>query len=319
MPSMNFSRLILIACTFTTWMALAQPAPPGLPASRELPPMPPLGKSPVLFFRELLAMPAGSRLDALTNRSVVAQSNILAKITEYEAMPPDIRETRLRATHLRWLLLPLLRMTPGARRLEIGRLDDADKQFVRERLARWDQLSPSVQGEFLEHEATINYLIRISPRTSKPMVVELPPAPPGALKDMETGLARWSTLGSGDRDRMIDRFQDFFDLAPKAQTRTLNELTATERAQLEQLVRRFGSLDAEQRRRCLDAFQKIAQMTHEERAVFFKNAERWQAMSQEDRQAWRNVVRRAPDMPPLPPGMIVPGTPTRSAPATAVK
>ena len=60
-------------------------------------------------------------------------------------------------------------------------------------------------------------------------------------------------------------------------------------------------------------------MSHEERAVFFKNAERWQAMSQEDRQAWRNVVRRAPDMPPLPPGMIVPGTPTQSAPAAAVK
>lgn len=316
---MNFSRLILIACTLTTWMALAQPTPPGLPTQRELPPMPPLGKSPVLFFRELLAMPAGSRLDALTNRSIAAQSNILVKVAEYEAMPPEVRETRLRATHLRWLLLPLLRMTPEARRLEIGRLDDADKQFVRERLTRWDQLSSSVQAEFLEHEATINYLIRISPRTSKPMVVELPPAPPGALKDMETGLARWSTLGSGDRDRMIDRFQDFFDLAPKAQTRTLNELTATERAQLEQLVRRFGSLDAEQRRRCLDAFQKIAQMTQEERAVFFKNAERWQAMSQEDRQAWRNVVRRAPDMPPLPPGMIVPGTPTPSAPAAAVK
>lgn len=281
--------------------------------------MPPLGKSPVLFFRELLSMPAGSRIDALTNRSAVAQSNILAKIAEYEAMPADFRETRLRATHLRWLLLPLLRMTPEARRLEIGQLDDADKQFVRERLARWDQLSPSVQGEFLEHEATINYLIRISPRSSRPVVVELPPAPPGALKDMETGLARWSVLGSGDRDRMIDRFQDFFDLAPKAQTRTLNELSATERAQMEQLVRRFGSLDAEQRRRCLDAFQKIAQMTHEERALFFKNAERWQAMSQEDRQAWRNIVRRAPEMPPLPPGIIFPGTPTRSAPATAVK
>ena len=278
-----------------------------------------MAKSPVLFFRELLAMPAAERTSALTNRSASARTTILAKLAEYEAMPQEQREMKLRATHLRWLLLPLLRMPPEARRTEIDRLDEADKAFVLERLTRWDQLSPSVQGEFLEHEATINYLIRISPRTSKAMVVEVPPAPPGALKDMETGLARWSALGSGDRDRMIDRFQDFFDLAPKAQTRTLNELTALERTQMEQLVRRFGSLDAEQRRRCLDAFQKIAQMTHEERAVFFKNAERWQAMSQEDRQAWRNVVRRAPDMPPLPPGMIVPGTPTQSAPAAAGK
>ena len=318
---MIFSRLILmlIASSLIAGVAQAQPAPPSVPSRREMPPIPPLGRSPVLFFRELLAMPASQRINALTNRSAAARTNILIKVAEYEVMPPELREVRLRATHLRWLLLPLLRMQPGARGIEIGRLDDADKQFVLERLTRWDQLSPSVQNEFLEHEATINYLIRISPRSSKPVVVQLPPAPPGALRDMEAGLARWSGLAADDRDRMIDRFQDFFDLAPKAQTRALNELTATERTQMEQLVRRFGSLDAEQRRRCLEAFQKIAQMSHEERALFFRNAERWQAMSQEDRQAWRNVVRRAPEMPPLPPGMIVPGTPSVSAPASAVK
>lgn len=278
-----------------------------------------MGKSPVLFFRELLAMPADARVNALTNRSVVARTNILAKVTEYEAMTPEQREVKLRATHLRWLLLPLLRTPPDARRIEIERLDEADKQFVQDRLNRWDQLPATVQKEFLEHEATINYLIRVSPRSAKPVVLSLPPAPPGALREMEVGLTRWNGLASDDRDRMIDRFQDFFDLTPKAQTRTLNELSATERAQLEQLVKRFGSLDTEQRRRALEAFQKIVQMTAEERAQFFKNAERWQAMSQQDRQAWRNVVQRAPELPPIPPGMIIPGAPSPSAPAAAHK
>ncbi len=281
--------------------------------------MPPLGKSPVLFFRELLAMPAGDRINALTNRSVASQSNILAKVAEYEAMPPEPREIRLRATHLRWLLLPLLRRPPEARRLEIDRLDESDKAFVQERLAKWDGLSPAVRTEFLEHEATMNYLIRISPRTGKPVLMPLPPAPPGALREMKTGLTRWNELAPGDRDRMIERFQEFFDLTPKARTRTMDALSAAERAQMEQLLLRFGNLDADQRRRCLEAFEKIAQMGAEERAQFFRSAERWQAMSEGDRQAWRNVVRRAPEMPPLPPGIIIPGIPTPAAAASASK
>ena len=58
----------------------------------------------------------------------------------------------------------------------------------------------------------------------------------------------------------------------------------------------------EKRARCLRAFGKFASLTPEERAEFLQNAERWQAMSPAEREQFRNLVRQAPILPPLPPG-----------------
>ena len=69
--------------------------------------------SPVDFFRQLLAMSPDQRAAALTNRSPEIRARILAKVDEYEALDPDDRELRLRATDLRWWLTPLLRLPPA--------------------------------------------------------------------------------------------------------------------------------------------------------------------------------------------------------------
>ena len=53
-------------------------------------------------------MNAAERKQALTNRSPEGQKLILAKVREYESLPPDERELRLRVTELRWYLLPLM-------------------------------------------------------------------------------------------------------------------------------------------------------------------------------------------------------------------
>ena len=87
------------------------PAPQKLfsgPANLSLPPRPRL-KSPVDLFRELLAMTPAGRENFLTNRPPGIRNRILAKVREYGALDPNERELRLRATELRWYLLPLLR------------------------------------------------------------------------------------------------------------------------------------------------------------------------------------------------------------------
>jgi len=54
--------------------------------------------------------------------------------------------------------------------------------------------------------------------------------------------------------------------------------------------------------------------TETELAQFLKNAERWQAMSREDRKVWRSlVIRKAVPMPPLPPGLTNPGAAVKRA------
>ena len=54
-------------------------------------------------------MTPDERENFLTNRPPEIRKRILAKVGEYEALDPDERELRLRATELRWYLMPLLR------------------------------------------------------------------------------------------------------------------------------------------------------------------------------------------------------------------
>ena len=73
------------------------------------PPMPP---SPMDYFRSLLAMSPAQRESALAKKPARIRERILAKVNEYAALDPDERELRLRATELRWYLMPLLRTAP---------------------------------------------------------------------------------------------------------------------------------------------------------------------------------------------------------------
>ena len=72
------------------------------------------------FFRQLLAMTPDERDNFLTNRPPEIRARILAKVGEYEALDPNERELRLRATELRWYLMPLLRESPTNRAVQLA-------------------------------------------------------------------------------------------------------------------------------------------------------------------------------------------------------
>src|SRR4051812_4211960 len=65
-------------------------------------------KSPVALFRELLAMSPEERNGAIAIRPPDIQKRILEKLQEYEILPDELRELRLRETELRWYLRPLM-------------------------------------------------------------------------------------------------------------------------------------------------------------------------------------------------------------------
>jgi hypothetical protein len=124
LPGRNMIRLAvllgashLLAASLLAQTAANDPASaaansaPARPLVVSRPPMPPepvpaipQARSPISFFRELLAMNAAERRQALTNRSPEGQKQILADVREYESLPPDERELRLRVTELRWYL-----------------------------------------------------------------------------------------------------------------------------------------------------------------------------------------------------------------------
>jgi hypothetical protein len=273
----SFFFLAVAALFFT---AHAQnPSLPVKPAPRlnlsAPPPMPPMGPSPVEFFRQLLAMSPVERNQSLTNRSPEIRARILAKVREYQALGPDERELRLRATELRSYLMPLLR-SPSAEHAALLAQVPADlRELARTRLAQWDLLPPPLQQEFLANDKTLHYFAHLETPN--------PPVP------------------NPEQQKIAGQFNQFFELTPAERQQTLGLLSEAERAQMEKTLQSFEQLPPPQRRECVRNYAKFAGMSGAERAEFLKSAENWSKMSPTERQTWRDLVAHVPMLPPAPP------------------
>jgi len=244
--------------------------------------MPPLpqAQSPVSFFRQLLAMSPKERADSLTNRAPESRARILAKVREYQALGPDDRELRLRATELRWYLTPLLRAPRAGREARLALVPEDLRNLVKKRLEQWDILPPPVQQEFLANDKTLHYFASVE-TTNHP-------------------------AADATHQKIAEQFNSFFELSDAEKQQTLNSLSEAERAQMEKTLKAFEQLPPQQRFQCLRNYAKFSGMSTAERAEFLKSAERWSQLPPKERQAWRDLVARVPQWPPMPPAMVPP-------------
>lgn len=275
------------------------PAPPRslFAPTNIVPPLTPLtqAKSPVEFFRELLAMTPADRENYLTNRPPEIRSRLLAKIQEYQALDPGERELRLRATELRWYLPPLLHESPAGRAERLAAVPDGLRDLVSARLAQWDILPPPLQQEFLENERALRYFTHVDSTNG-------PPTPGGGWERTppDSDLARWNALSEEQRQRITDQFNQFFEFTPMEKQKTLGTLSPREQRQMERTLGTFAQLPPAQRRDCIRAFTKFAGMSPSDRAEFLKNAERWSQMSPQERRTWHDLVANVPPWPAMP-------------------
>ena len=277
----RWQQFIFVLALATAFSAAAQnpPLPPDaakisvVPANL-IPSVQPL-HSPVDFFRQLLAMTPSERLAALTNRPPEMRAKILAKVREYQALNPDERELRLRATELRWYLVPLLRLSPTNRVSRLAMVPTEMQELVKSRLQHWDILPPPLKQEFLTNDSTLHYFARVEPTNA--------------------------TVANPDQQKIADRFNQFFELTAAEKRSTLNTLSATERAQMEKTLQSFEKLPPRQRITCVQNYAKFAGMSAAERAQFLKNADDWSKMSPAERKTWRDLVKTVPLWPPMPP------------------
>ena len=260
------------------------------PSSRE--------KSPVDFFRELLVMSPDERDIFLTNRPPEIRARILAKVAEYEALDPNERELRLRATELRWYLMPLLRESPTNRDARLALIPPDMRGIVQDRLTEWSILPPTLQQEFLEHEHILRYFARMDTSNN--------PAENSGRAPSDDERSRWNALPEPEQRQVLAGFNQFFDLTPDEKQAALNTLSEAERRQMGKTLQAFGKMPPDQRAECVNAFAKFASMSETEKTEFLKNAERWSAMSPAERQAWRDLVVNVPQWPPLPVGWVTP-------------
>lgn len=262
--------------------------------------------SPVDFFRKLLAMAPEERAAFLTNRPPEIRRRILAKVDEYEALDPDQRELRLRATELRWYLMPLLRDSPTNRAARLAQVPADVRPLVEDRLQTWAILPPTLQQEFLDNARILDYFARLE-------ITRRPPSP-ADIAPSEAERAHWDSLPEAEQHQVAAGFKQFFELSEAEKKQALNTLSDVERQQMQSTLQAFGKLPANQRAECVNAFAKFAKMSAPEQAEFLRNARRWSAMTPTERQAWRDLVVNVPQWPPLPIGFVLPAPPPPSSP-----
>ena len=280
--------VVLQLCLASLWAQTNVPRA-QLKTGLESPPLPQPAKPPVDFFRELLAMTLAERQQALSDRLPETRRQILAKVREYESLKPNVRELRLRATELRWYLLPLMRISPTNRPAQLSIIPAEIRTLVDSRLREWDLLPPDVQKDFLAREATIRLFTQIQAATNSPPIP--PPIPSPNIEDFKR-------IPEEQRRILIERWDRFLGLSDQEKERTLQTLSVQERAQIEKTLRKFEDLTPAQRRDCVRSFEIFKQMSRTEQQEFLKNAGKWSAMKPEQRKQWQDLVASAPLVPP---------------------
>lgn len=289
MTRVRYLMITLLAVAGTVAAQPTAPVPSRFPlvAGQNIRlPLPPLPQSPVVLFRQMLAMSPAELTRSLTNRTPEARARIMAKVREYHAMDPNARELRLQATELRWYLTPLFRMAPADRAARLEQVPAELRDLIKSRLAEWDALPVTTQQEMLTDAKTLPYFAR----------VETNNAPLDAA-----------------HQKIADQFDRFFDLTAAEQAQCLATLSDAERAQMEKTLQSFQNLTPQQRFACIRNYARFAGMSAVERADFLKNAERWSQMSPDERQTWRNLVAQVPQWPLMPPSVppnLIPPHPT---------
>src|ERR1051325_821890 len=269
-------------------------------------------QSPVQTFRDLLAKSAAEREEVLVTKPAHYRKYLADKLAEYEALAPDQRELRLRMLQLKWHLLPLLHLPSVERAAQLARLTEDDRKLVTERLDEWDKLPPAAQKDLLDNQYTIDYFARLAASPPGQRLALLDRLSPEHRARLEGDFARLNALPADQRDRIYRNFTQFFELNEREQEKILAALPQSARGEMQKTVGALEKLPADQRQRCLEALQKFTAMNPAERDQFLRNAERWQGMSADQRESWRDLVRKLPPEPPLPPGFL---PPTASAPA----
>jgi hypothetical protein len=255
----------------------------------------------------------------LADRPPENRKRLIAKLAEYKMLDADQRDLRFTATELHWYLLPLMRTAATNRVEQVKTLPEKYRKLVEDRLNEWDRLPRAVQKELLDNEAAIQYFTDQRAHNTNSISAARRAA-------LEGGVRQLQAMPEAQRQKLLDRFNQFFELTSREKTEALSSLPEAERRQIEKTLRDFGQLSGKQRAQCLRSFPKFLSLSVPERQQFLKKADRWAMMSPKERQQWRDLVRQVPmlpeglnprAMPPLPdsppdPRQVRPNRPTSS-------
>lgn len=273
---------------------------------RRPPPIPP--PPPLEQFLGLLSASPQKRQTMLADKGDSARKLILSRIEEFESLSPAQRERRLvqlRLAQFRYYMSPLLRADENERSALIEAAPEADRPLLVERLAAWDALTPGAREEILESERHFHFFIRHQTADRQRLDEVLAAVPPRAQRHVERQFEKWSALSPAERTARTVGFQRFFDLTDAERSSALTALPERDRRLMERTLTQFQGLPKHKQDEAIRGFAKFVGLSDEERQDFLFNALQWQAMTGEERAAWRRLILDVPAAPPIPP--IPPG------------
>jgi hypothetical protein len=265
--------------------------------------MPPIPPSPIQEFRNWLKMTEAERENIIGGYSAEKQAVLRRKIQAYATMPAEQRERQLKMLELRWYMLPLMAVLPEERGNFLEMMPPRLHQLVTTRLAEWDRLDAATRKEILANDEArkmaTRYFIHIQGRGSEG-APEFQPLDPTKRVALQEKLRVWTETTPSQRERMAEQLSAFFELPAPEQQRALEDFSDADRQEMQKALAVFARLPAQNRRICVESFQKFATMTPRQRGEFLRKAERWQQMTAQERETWKNLVTKLPPIPPDP-------------------
>lgn len=273
-------------------------------------PLPPLAASPVTIFRMLLETNEAGRNQWLALNKPAQRQYLEGKVAEYAALAPEERAARLQALQLRWHLPQLMKMPPADRAARLAQIPPADRALLEGKLRVWTILPPSIRQDLLQNQLAISVFVAAKQGgTNDASLTGLSPAKRQELAEQSQ---RLNDLPEARRLQAIVNYEKFFEMPAQQQSQALRKLTPVETAQMQQTLTSFNHLSSEQRQQALAGFRKFSELSVADRAAFLQTAERWQAMTDLERDNWRKMVVRLRGAgaipPPMPPAARKAGT-----------
>lgn len=264
---------------------------------------PPLPLSPVQTFRTLLATNTSGRAQWLALRIPAQRQYLDDKLKEYEAMSAAEREERLQTLQLRWYLPQLMKMNRAERTRQLVQIPLPDRALVEAKLETWDILPPSLRSDILTNQVALSVFLPSAQSGNDSVLRSLSAE---RREELQRQFEDLNNLPADRREQIFAHFRNFFELEPGEKNKALEKLAPTERQQMQRTLATFGGLDKDQREMAMEGFKKFAELNASERAAFLQTVERWQKMTEAERERWRQVVRRLQEAraklspPPMP-------------------
>jgi len=290
-------------------------------------------ESPFAKFKAIIALPdteRGAAIQELKISSERRRNIVQAKASEYAAMSEAERNRKLDALDFRWHLVPLMKLDESKRMQRLASIPERFREDIKRRLAGWDKLEGQTREELLKNESFFRYMSSFGrgPESRIAMTNHIGEMPSKLRKGLEKRLADWRSKSKSDRRKMSRQFHRFFDLRPAEQEKALSQMSRLERAKMEASLEHFKAMSFAQRELVIKSFNRLADMSQEERTYFFRNSQRWNEMGDSERKQWRTLVTRMPPLPPgfgdeprlpLPPGLVDETAPTQTVVTNTIR